>query len=87
MAVSPDFFKTLSIPLLEGRLLDSRDRLGSPDTIVVNETFRRRLFPGETPLGRRISIGVVGACDVPTTAVSPIKPRVESSNQNGCLNV
>jgi putative ABC transport system permease protein len=58
MAVSPDFFKTLSIPLLEGRLLDSRDRLGSPDTIVVNETFRRRFFPGETPLGRRISIGV-----------------------------
>jgi putative ABC transport system permease protein len=57
MAVSPDFFKTLSIPLLEGRLLDSRDRLGSPDAIVVNETFRRRFFPGETPLGRRISIG------------------------------
>jgi predicted permease len=58
MAVSPDFFKTLSIPLLEGRLLDSRDRAGSPDAIVVNETFRRRFFPGETPLGRRISIGL-----------------------------
>jgi len=58
IAVSPDFFKTLSIPLLEGRLLDSGDRLGSPDTIVVNETFRRRFFPGETPLGHRIGIGV-----------------------------
>lgn len=58
MAVSPDFFKTLSIPLLEGRLLDSRDRFGSPGAIVVNETFRRRFFPGETPLGHRISVGV-----------------------------
>jgi putative ABC transport system permease protein len=57
MAVSPDFFNTLSIPLLEGRLLDSRDRLGSPDTIVVNQTFRRRFFFGENPVGRRISIG------------------------------
>lgn len=57
MAVSPDFFKTLSIPLLEGRLLDSTDRFGAPGTIVVNETFRRRFFPGETPLGHRIAIG------------------------------
>jgi predicted permease len=58
MAVSPDFFKTLSIPLLEGRLLDARDRLGSADAIVINQTFRRRFFPNEDPIGRRISIGV-----------------------------
>jgi putative ABC transport system permease protein len=73
MAVSPDFFNTLSIPLLEGRLLDARDRLGSPDTIVVNQAFRRRFFPNEDPVGRRIRIadervwleivGVVG--DIP----------------------
>ena len=57
MAVSPDFFDTLSIPLLEGRLLSNRDRAGSPETIVVNEAFRRRFFPNEDPIGRRISIG------------------------------
>jgi putative ABC transport system permease protein len=57
MAVSPDFFNTLSIPLLEGRLLDARDRPGS-NTIVVNQTFRRRFFPTEDPVGRRIRIGV-----------------------------
>jgi predicted permease len=55
--VSPDFFKTLSIPLLEGRLLDSRDRLGSAEAIVVNQTFRRLFFPGEDPVGHRISVG------------------------------
>ena len=58
MAVSPDFFNTLSIPLVEGRLLGNRDRPGSPDTIVVNEAFRRRFFPNEDPVGHRISIGV-----------------------------
>jgi putative ABC transport system permease protein len=57
MDVSPDFFKTLSIPLLEGRLLDARDRLGSPETIVVNQAFRRRFFPDEDPIGHRITIG------------------------------
>ncbi len=57
MAVSPDFFNALSIPLLEGRLLDARDRLGSPDTIVVNQTFERRFFPNEDPIGHRIAVG------------------------------
>jgi putative ABC transport system permease protein len=58
MAVSPDFFNTLSIRLLEGRRLDARDRHGSPDTIVVNQAFQRRFFPDQDPVGRRISIGV-----------------------------
>lgn len=57
MDVSPDFFSTLSIPLLEGRLVDDRDRLGAPNTIVVNQAFRRRFFPNEDPIGHRISIG------------------------------
>ena len=57
MDVSPDFFNTLSIPPLEGRLLDARDRLESARTIVVNESFERRFFPNENPIGRRISIG------------------------------
>jgi putative ABC transport system permease protein len=58
MAVSPEFFNTLSIPLLAGRLLDARDRPGSPETIVVNQAFRRSFFPNEDPIGRRITIGI-----------------------------
>lgn len=57
MDVSPDFFRTLNIPLLKGRLLDNRDRLSAPETIVVNEAFRRRFFPGEDPVGHRIRLG------------------------------
>jgi predicted permease len=63
MAVSPDFFDTLSIPLVEGRLLGNRDRPGSPDTIVVNEAFRRRYFPAQDPVGHRIAIGVANVPD------------------------
>lgn len=57
MWVSPDFFGALSIPLLEGRLLDAMDGPGAPETIVVNEAFRRRFFAGEDPVGRRIRVG------------------------------
>ncbi len=57
MAVSPDFFNTLSIRLLEGRLISTPETAGSPDTIMVNQAFRHRFFPDQDPVGRRISIG------------------------------
>lgn len=52
--VSRGFFRTIGIPLRDGRLFDSRDSTQSPDVIVVNEAFVRRVFPGENPVGRRI---------------------------------
>jgi predicted permease len=55
--VSRDFFGTLGIPLRNGRTFDSRDTSRSPDNIVVSETFARKIFPGENPLGQRIFLG------------------------------
>lgn len=52
--VSRDFFRTLGIPLKSGRLFDSQDRPGSPDTIVVNEAFARKIFPGEDPASQTL---------------------------------
>jgi len=51
---SRDFFPTIGIPLRDGRLFDSRDSTRSPEVIVVNEAFVRRVFPGENPVGRGI---------------------------------
>ena len=55
-AVSADYFPTLGIPLRQGRLIDERDRQGSPRVIVVNETMARTHLGGE-PLGQRIQLG------------------------------
>jgi putative ABC transport system permease protein len=55
--VSRDFFGTLGIPLRNGRTFDSRDTSRSPDNIVVSETFAKKIFPGENPLGQRIFLG------------------------------
>ncbi len=53
--VSPDWFRTLGIPLLDGRDFDARDRTGAPAAAVVNEAFARRyLTDAPTPIGRTI---------------------------------
>src|SRR5262245_4953055 len=53
--VTPGYFAAMGIPLKEGRDFDARDRAGAPTTVIVNETFASRFFPGEHPLGRRVS--------------------------------
>jgi len=55
-AVSADYFQTLGIPLKRGRLLEARDRQGSPRVIVINETMARAHFRGEA-LGQRLQLG------------------------------
>ena len=54
LQVSPGFLRTMGIPLVAGRDLDWRDaRPELPGAVVVNESFARRYFPGESPLGKR----------------------------------
>ncbi|HEY0101353.1 MAG TPA: ABC transporter permease [Pyrinomonadaceae bacterium] len=55
--ISPDYFKTLGIPLLQGRDFSAEDRKGAPGVVIINEEFARRYFPGANPLGRRIRKG------------------------------
>jgi putative ABC transport system permease protein len=55
--VSADYFKTLGIPLLAGRVLTAADRAGSPPVAVVNETGARRFWPGENAIGKRVWFG------------------------------
>ena len=51
---SPDYFRTLQVPLLKGRAFTTRDGAGAPGVAVINETMARQLFPGEDPLGARL---------------------------------
>ncbi|HXP62631.1 MAG TPA: ABC transporter permease [Dongiaceae bacterium] len=56
-AVSPGFFKTIGVPLLQGRDLTAQDRKGAPEVALVNETMARRYWPGEDPIGKRFAAG------------------------------
>ena len=58
--VSPRYFGTMGIQLLEGRVFeDGRDRADSPCVVVVGEAVARRYWPNESPLGKRVSPGRV----------------------------
>jgi putative ABC transport system permease protein len=62
-AVSPEYFRTLGIPLLKGRYLSEQDNTDAPPVTVVSETFARRYFPGEDPIGMRLKTGGCTECD------------------------
>ncbi len=49
--VSPGFFKTMGLPLLEGRDFDDRDGLAMPAVAIVSESFAQRLWPGRSAIG------------------------------------
>ena len=52
--VTPDFFRTMRIPVLSGRAFQPRDDSKSMPVIVINQAFGRKYFPGENPVGRHI---------------------------------
>ena len=54
IVVSPRFFSTMGIPVRHGRSFTDRDTRKSTPVIVVNESFARRIFPNENPVGQRI---------------------------------
>ena len=69
-AVSPDYFGTLGIPLREGRLLSETDTNSAPLVVVINEAAKRKYWPNEDPIRKRVSadggahwvsiVGIVG---------------------------
>jgi putative ABC transport system permease protein len=56
-SVSPDFFRALRIPLLEGRLLTAQDGPDTPLVIVISQSLAHRIWPKQDPLGKHIKFG------------------------------
>jgi predicted permease len=55
--VSPRYFETVGTPILRGRSVDERDTPTSRRVVVVNETFARRYYGNDDPLGKRFGMG------------------------------
>jgi putative ABC transport system permease protein len=56
LVVTPSYFQTLQIPLLAGRPFNDEDSAKTPQVLIVNESMARQLWPGESPIGKRITI-------------------------------
>ena len=80
---SADYFEALRIPLLQGRPFSAADHADAPPIAIINDLMAERLWPGEDPIGQRITanwpegwrttevVGVVGAYG--TTASKAIR--------------
>ncbi len=53
--ISPGYLQVMRIPLLKGRDIDRSDRPGSEQVVLINEALAEQHFPGENPVGLRIS--------------------------------
>jgi putative ABC transport system permease protein len=78
-AISPDYFRTLGVPLISGRSFTVQDQGNSAPVVIVNQTLARRFLPGQDPIGKRIRsvgddwrivVGVVG--DVRQSGVTQV---------------
>ncbi|MBI3450589.1 MAG: ABC transporter permease [Acidobacteria bacterium] len=57
--VTPGYFRTMGIRLVEGRQFDDHDAPGSRDVVLVSESVARTHWPSESPVGKRIQLGAI----------------------------
>jgi putative ABC transport system permease protein len=57
---TPGYFAAMQIPLLDGRSFDDRDRMDGAPVAVISETFARRHWPSDSPVGQRLKFQLEG---------------------------
>lgn len=83
MPVTPNYFSTVRIPVLQGRDFNASDTASAPLVVVINKTMAQRWWPNENPIGQRITfdfvpeerprevVGVVGDVRLNQTQTQP----------------
>jgi len=56
-AVSQDYFSTMQIGLVQGRLFNIADDQGSVPSVIINQTFARQFWPDKNPVGQQLRFG------------------------------
>jgi len=70
-AVSPDYFQTMRIPLLQGRGFSDGDTASSTPVVVISETVARAWWKGENPIGDHLVVGEYEGRQIPEILESP----------------
>lgn len=63
--ITPEYFHTMQVPLLEGRDFSDRDDAKSLQVMIVNRAFAQKFFPGEEVLGKKLKPGASVGADGP----------------------
>ncbi|HST79803.1 MAG TPA: ABC transporter permease, partial [Verrucomicrobiae bacterium] len=64
VSVTPKYFGVMGIPLLRGRLFTTDDSISSPRVALISESFARRYFANESPVGKMIKFGFPPDADI-----------------------
>lgn len=68
--VNDNYFQTIGVPLLAGRMFDERDRADAPGVVIIGKTVADRMFGGRDPVGMRLRYSSIQA--VPDTIVGVV---------------
>ena len=71
--VSPEYFRTMRIPLVRGRYFDEHDTKGAMETVIVDEAMAERFWPNEDPIGKRMQRGGSGSWRTVVGVISDAK--------------
>ncbi len=75
VVISPDYFRVMSVGVIAGRAFTSADNANAPPVALVNRTFALKVWPGESPLGKRVRIVEAGAAG-PWIAIVGLVPNI-----------
>ena len=78
--VSPDYFRTMGIELLKGRVFNSQDKPETPLVVIIDDALAQQQFPNEDPLGKRLSQTASG---IPSYEIVGVVRHVEHDNLDG----
>ena len=76
-SVSKDYFATMGIRLMDGRLFDDRDAQGGPPVVIINKSMAMTFWPNQNPIGRRVRPS--GARDAPWVTVVGVVDDVKNA--------
>ena len=76
-AVSDGYLETMHIPVKRGRALGAGDRADQPPVALINETFAKKNWPGEDPIGQHVRVG--GSTDGPWYTIVGIVGNVKQA--------
>jgi putative ABC transport system permease protein len=78
--VSPDYFQTMGIEVLKGRVFTSQDKPETPLVVIIDEALAQQHFPNEDPIGKRLSQSASG---MPSYEIVGVVRHVEQDNLDG----
>ena len=58
--VSANYFRTMEIPLIQGRTFTEHDNTDNPRVVIIDETLAHRFFPSENPIGKHVQFSAAG---------------------------